>query len=318
MLPGIVRCSFIIALLAGCHDPSAYSIASGPRDWSAYPAIATMDAPADLYAASDVHGGYDRFVTLLATNKLVAAVPATPDAVEWSGGSATLLVTGDLFDKGPEGLEVVDLLRALQTSAAARGGTVIVTSGNHEAEFFADPMNSKAEADDGIDKELASESIDPIAVASGEDPRGRWLRQQPFAARVGTWFFAHAGDTHGQTVDALSAELRTAYDTNDFRDPAFAADDSLLESRNWYSDPGVVTAAAQALGVDHIVFGHDPNALGARGAIAAAQAKALIRIDCGMSPDVDDSRGALLHVHRDASDDLIEQLDSNGVASALP
>jgi hypothetical protein len=238
--------------------------------------------------------------------------------VQWSGGAATLVVVGDLIDKGPEGLEVVDLLRALETSAHDQGGSVVVTLGNHEAEFFADPMNSKAEADDGIDKELATANIDPIAVASGEDPRGAWLRERPFAARIGTWFFAHAGDTHGRTLGDLGAVLETGYDANDFRDPAFAADDSILESREWYADPGVVAAATAALGVDHIAFGHDPNALGPRGAIASAQAGALFRIDCGMSPDVDDSHGALLHVHRDPSGEAIEQLDSSGAATPLP
>ena len=305
---------FLLGLLVGCRDSSSYAIATGPRDWATHPAVATLDAPVDLYAASDIHGGYDRFVALLAANHLVAAMPATPDAVQWAGGAATLVIVGDLFDKGPQGLEVVDLLRALETSAHDQGGAVVVTLGNHEAEFFADPMSSKAEADDGIDKELATESIDPIAVASGADPRGAWLRERPFAAKIGAWFFAHAGDTHGRTLADLSTALQAGYDANDFRDPEFAADDSILEARDWYEDPAVVMAATAALGADHIAFGHDPNALGARGAIASAQSGALVRIDCGMSPDVDDSHGMLLHVRGN----VVEQLDANGSATKLP
>jgi hypothetical protein len=60
------------------------------------------------------------------------------------------------------------------------------------------------------------------------------------------------------------------------------------------------------------VFGHDPNALGPRGSIAVAQDGALMRIDGGMSPDVDYSAGALLRIRRDSGDEVAEQLDAVG------
>jgi hypothetical protein len=47
-----------------------------------------------------------------------------------------------MIDKGPDAPDVVRFLSALQTSAASAGGRVIVTMGNHEAEFLAAPTNS--------------------------------------------------------------------------------------------------------------------------------------------------------------------------------
>lgn len=292
--------------LAACHDPLQYTVETGPRDWTAHPAIVSLPA-ATVYAASDVHGGYDRLTALLSLYGLVDASGA------WAGGNAVLVIDGDMFDKGPKGLEVIDLLRTLQPEAAAAGGAVIATIGNHEAEFFADPTNSKAESSDGIDTELHARGIDLVEVASGTDPHGLWLREQPFAARIGTWFFAHAGNTQGLTLDALETELETAFDTDDFRSAAFVGSDSLLEARDWYSDASLVARATAALGVDHIVFGHDPNALGARGSIATAQQGALMRIDCGMSPDVGYSDGALLRIEGDVAD----QLAADGTVTQL-
>jgi hypothetical protein len=78
-----------------------------------------------------------------------------------------------------------------------------------------------------------------------------------------------------------------------------------------------VTANAQALSVTHFVFGHTPSALGARGAIALDGPAALVRIDCGMSPGVDDSRGSLLRIRVEAGREVAEALTPDGRAREL-
>jgi hypothetical protein len=266
-----------------------------------------------IFALSDIHGGYDRLVALLAGAGVAKAAPASPAALTWTGGDAVLVVAGDLIDKGPQPLEVIDGLRALETSATASGGKVVVLLGNHEAEFFVNPTNSKANGSDGFDRELASVQIDPNHCASGTDPRGAWLLARPFGARVGGWFFSHAGNTRGRSVTDLDAVLRaelTAHPT--FDSAEIVGGDSILEARDWYNDPAVAPASARALGVAHIVFGHDPNALGDRGAIAVAQNNVLLRIDCGMSPDVNDSDGCILRVRRDGGMEIAEEVRANG------
>ena len=126
------------------------------RDWAASPAIVQLARPAALFAVSDVHGGYARLAALLARHGILASMPATPDAARWGAGDSDLVVVGDMIDKGPQALEVVDLLRALQIDAASSGGHVVVTLGNHEGEFLVDPLNSKATAADGVDPEITA------------------------------------------------------------------------------------------------------------------------------------------------------------------
>src|SRR6185436_15691514 len=97
-------------------------------------------------------------------------------------------------------------------------------------------------------------------VASAADPRGVWLRQLPFGARVGSWFFSHAGETQGRTVAALEAKLEAAVNAHgNYDDPEIVGSASILESRNWFADAAAVTRNATALGVKHVVFGHDPS-----------------------------------------------------------
>lgn len=277
-----------------------------------------LSTPRAIYAISDVHGGYDRLAVLLAGAGVTSGVPARPDAMSWAAGDAVLVVTGDLIDKGPQALEVIEALRALESSAAAAGGRVIVLLGNHEAELFVNPTNKKADGSDGIDRQLASLNIDPNRFAAGEDPRGAWLLARPFGARVGRWFFSHAGSTRGRSVAELDALLRAELVAHPTFDSAeIVGADSILEARDWYADPAIAPANARALGVAHIVFGHDPNALGARGAIAVAQNGVLFRIDCGMSPVVNDSEGCVLRVRREGASDVAEELRGSGPAREI-
>jgi hypothetical protein len=128
------------------------------------------------------------------------------------------------------------------------------------------------------------------------------------------WFFAHGGSTRGRSIAALDASLRAAL----LAHPTFDADeivggDSILAASGWYADPAVAVANAAALGVDHVVFGHDPNALGARGAIAVAQDRRLLRIDGGMSPSVNDSDGRLLRIRQEGGAEVAEEVGVAGV-----
>jgi hypothetical protein len=79
-----------------------------------------------LIAIGDIHGDFDDFVLLL---KKLALVDR---GNHWTGGTSTLVQTGDLIDRGPKGRQVMDLLMALEKEAASAGGHVVVLLGNHE------------------------------------------------------------------------------------------------------------------------------------------------------------------------------------------
>jgi hypothetical protein len=315
-----LRVAAVVLVVAACasksngrpRDPTGVQ----PPPTAGEGAVVDVDLlthPRVVYALSDVHGGYERLAVLLTAAGVIAGVPARPDAMVWAAADAVLVVAGDLIDKGPQPIEVIEALRALEKSAAAAGGLVIVLLGNHEAEFFVNPTNSKADGSDGIDRALEALNVDPYRFASGEDPRAAWLLARPFGARVGRWFFAHGGSTRGRTLAELDAALRadlTAHPT--FDGAEIVGGESILEQRDWYADPAVAPANARALGVGHIVFGHDPNALGARGSIAVAQAGVLFRIDCGMSPMVNDSDRCVLRIRREGATDIAEELRASG------
>jgi len=110
------------------------------------------------------------------------------------------------------------------------GGRVVVTLGNHEAEFLADPLANKSVE---LDRELKANNLKPEDVASGKDAPGigEWLRSLPAAARVNDWFFAHAGNTHNRTLAKLRDELQTGIDKSGFKAPVLRDADSLLEAR---------------------------------------------------------------------------------------
>lgn len=79
-----------------------------------------------IVAVGDVHGAYGQLVSILQEAGLIDA------EAHWIGGTATFIQTGDLFDRGLEVFEVMDLLMRLQEEAAAAAGRVEVLLGNHE------------------------------------------------------------------------------------------------------------------------------------------------------------------------------------------
>jgi hypothetical protein len=78
------------------------------------------------YVVSDVHGHIELLVAALRQASLLDTSRA------WCGGPARLTFLGDYFDRGPDGIAVVDLIRRLQDAAVATGGRVDAMVGNHE------------------------------------------------------------------------------------------------------------------------------------------------------------------------------------------
>ena len=79
-----------------------------------------------VVAIGDIHGAGDGLYAILQETGLIDGER------RWSGGSATLVQTGDFTDRGPGVREVMDLLMRLEDEAPADGGEVRVLLGNHE------------------------------------------------------------------------------------------------------------------------------------------------------------------------------------------
>ena len=188
-----LRAFVVFSLWAVCSIASA----AGPtRDWNKYPAVLQLSTNEDVFAIGDPHGDLDRLTGVLLAAGLIAAAPSAPDQVKWTGGKSVLVVTGDMIDKGSDLLGVIALLRKLQRDAASHGGQVIISMGNHEAEFLAEPTGKKTS---GFAAEMKEAGIDPTDVANCNGDLGQFLCNLPIAARVNNWFFSHGGNTKNRT-----------------------------------------------------------------------------------------------------------------------
>jgi hypothetical protein len=317
--------SLALAALAGCRGQDAQS----GRDWERFPAVVSVTGASVIYALGDLHGDPGA-----ATRTLVAAGLITAGAEHaWTGGDAVLVVTGDVIDKGASGTPLIDLLTRLEGQARAAGGQVIVTLGNHEAEFVADPQSDKV---DEFRAELTTLGLDPGDVAAGKSAYGAWLLNRPVAAVVDGWFFSHAGNSRGLSLAALDEKFRALFPASAAVDPTpnfgaklLADGNSVLEAEIWWtggsSPTSAIDANLAALPATHLVFGHDPAAIdfpddpaGARerGRIAARYDGRIFLIDVGMSYAVGDSMGGLLRIDR-GDPDVATALYADGTSEQL-
>lgn len=296
---------------------SCFTAFAGPaidRDWGKNPAVVQLDITSDIFAIGDAHSDYARLAAVMNAAGLIAGVPKKPQDVKWSAGSAVLVVTGDMIDKGPRTIDVLSLLNSLQASAVSKGGRVIVLAGNHEAEFLADPAAPKGES---FAAQLKMRGIRPSDVASCKTGIGEFLCALPFAARVNDWFFSHAGNSGGRSLARLADDLQQGVMKDGFATKQLIGGNSVLESRLNGKDGGrpwidarlpdqtekqLLTANAAALGVKHIVEGHVPSQVKFADGTVREPGEMfqifgmLFLIDTGMSEAVDDSRGAVLHI----------------------
>jgi len=290
-------------------EAGAGEAGNGPaRDWNRFPAVVDKSTNEEIVALGDVHGAYDRLLHLLQVGGIARADPKAKGGYAWAGGKRTLVSVGDLIDKGPQSLEVLDLMMSLQSGARAAGGDVIVTLGNHEAEFLARPGKKKKAEE--FERELSERHIDLHDVAEGRNAYGRFFLGLPVAARVNGWFFSHAGSTSGMSLTQIGDHFRAVVDSGRWKNPFLIGDDSLLEARKWWKGD-MDDKDLAALPAAHIVFGHDPGAFRDKGTIQTKGGR-LFLIDVGMTPEFDYSKGALMLIDRKDGLDVATSLDASG------
>jgi len=146
--------------------------------------IGRFPATPRIVALSDIHGQYGLLVTLLRAHHVIDSED------RWSLGDATLVVAGDVFDRGPQVTEAFWLLYSLQQQAAAAGGAVHFVLGNHETMVlyndlrYVNPKYLKT-------AQLLGRSYP--ALYGPDSTIGQWLRTRPVLLRVGDTLFLHGG-----------------------------------------------------------------------------------------------------------------------------
>lgn len=184
----------------------------------------SADAPQSagrIVAVGDIHGASDAFANILGTAGLIDGQR------RWRGGTAVLVQTGDILDRGTAVRDALDLLMRLENEARDAGGRVVVLLGNHEVmnllgdvrdvnpetfARFADDRSADRQRRAYEDSARAAARLKTAPVPRDEwlkthppgwleyvdafSPRGRygrWLRQRPAAVRIGETGFMHAG-----------------------------------------------------------------------------------------------------------------------------
>lgn len=211
-----------------------------------------------LYVVGDVHGFLAQATTALREAELI------DDKDSWCGGDAKLWFLGDLTDRGPDGLGVIDLIRRLQEEAAAAGGEVGCVIGNHDMLLLGSRY---------VPESLVTEQRTIVQVwalngghdedLSGlDDARTDWLAGLPAVALVDDHLLLHADTVayleFGQTIDEINETMRAVMKD---RDPeTFGHYTRLLFHRFEFLDPEIGVENAQlmldTLGGKQIVHGH--------------------------------------------------------------
>jgi hypothetical protein len=166
------------------------------------------------YAVGDVHG------CLAPLRDALGRAGFTDGAGRWIAGEASLWFLGDLTDRGPDGVGVLDLVMDLQRQAAAAGGEVGCLLGNHELMLLAAHLPEGSTRYSPQAEEMAHQMFRERWMGNGgkEADSARltaahlaWVAALPAMALLDDHLLMHA-DTlgyrnYGATVDEINASV---------------------------------------------------------------------------------------------------------------
>jgi len=272
---------WLVALLLACLGSLACtrsaSEPSRPPQPKAAPASLRGDAvsPERVVAIGDLHGDLD------ATRRALRLAGALSETDHWSGGSLTVVQTGDTIDRGDEDREVLDLLERLRAEAAAEGGALITLNGNHEV------MNVAADFRYVSEASAAAFSMGRAQAFAPGGPYAMKLASWPVIQQVGDSVFVHGGVLPHHVrygIEKLNRETSQWMRGAGPLPSLLTQEDGPIWTRV-YSTPGAPSACVQlaqalgALSAKRMIVGHTPQPSG----INAGCEGRVWRIDTGLS-----------------------------------
>lgn len=211
-----------------------------------------------LFVIGDVHGHLTQVTAALRDAGLIGAQGA------WAGGQDKLWFLGDLTDRGPDGIGVIDLVRRLQVEAQAAGGEVGCVIGNHDMLLYGSRHVPESPVNEvrTIIQVWALNGGQEHDLAGLDEERSDWMATLPAVALVDDHLLLHA-DTmayleFGPTIEEINA---AACEFMRARDPqTFGVKTRLLFRRFEFleREHGVANARKllDTLGGRQIVHGH--------------------------------------------------------------
>jgi hypothetical protein len=248
-------------------DPSLSTVAADLSE--TLPAPAGTVAPGGAaFAVGDVHGCLDELRTAL------RAAGFTDEEDHWLAGTAQLWFLGDLTDRGPDGVGVIDLVMSLQEQAAAAGGSVGCLLGNHELMLLTAHLSTRRrlrllDLDRSGDPHTVfrerwlgngGKSADSLRLT---DVHMAWIAGLPALAMVGEHLLMHA-DTlgyreYGETVEEINTAIGAVMHDQTNLDELDRLTHVLTKRFSFASDDGQTARDfLRELGARQLVHGHSP------------------------------------------------------------
>ncbi len=212
-----------------------------------------------LWVVGDIHGAYDKLRALLLRAGLIDFDGS------WTAGDTHLVFLGDYVDRGPNGLEVIRLIRSLEVQATEVGGLVTALLGNHEVMFLASLVFRHVDPHDrmGFREYWLENGGQPRDVDLLEPSDLGWLSNRPAMTVSHGWLMVHADSLMylrlGDSVKDVNAEVARILANPD--------PDEWGLFLNWFTErmafalgEGEAKArrALSVFGGDRIVHGHTP------------------------------------------------------------
>ena len=154
-----------------------------PADWDVKP------VPARVVAIGDLHGDIRALGAILTECRLI------DDAGRWAGGTAHLVLLGDLLG-GDRSRLLLDAVLRLEAEAARAGGRVHTLLGNHDVLPVEGRFGKLSRAEQALFTSPPVPGAPGTELADafrGESVYARWLRRRPAVLKIGATIFVHAG-----------------------------------------------------------------------------------------------------------------------------
>ncbi len=137
-----------------------------------------------IFVVGDVHGEYDRVVSLLENSRIIDR-----DG-NWIWGRGHLVFMGDIFDRGRKVTETFWMIFKLEKQAEKAGGMVHLILGNHEPMIFSGDIRYLADDYYALCDNLG---LTYPGLFSEQTVLGYWIRQKPVMLQLNHYTFIHAG-----------------------------------------------------------------------------------------------------------------------------
>lgn len=174
---------------------------------------------AAVFVVSDIHGHPEKLIGSLFRAGL------TDEAGNWLGRPARLWFLGDFFDRGPDGIGVLELVRRLVEQAESTDGEVRALLGNHEILALGMRRFGSTEVPhDGIRRRSFEVSW---TLNGGQDrdqelltdEHAAWLADLPLLALDGDYLLMHSDNDEyldwGDSVEEINAMARADLHSDD-------------------------------------------------------------------------------------------------------